>query len=130
MAFSPDYLETLKQRKSQSRVYKPFQLHGLELATILKDPKHKALYIRLAKDYDVQRLRELAKDVAERKNINQPGAYFMAILMQDKKQYGWKKPERKKAGSVTKQSKTDGRTNTPTRRKGGRSNTSRQGKIV
>ncbi len=131
MAFSPDYLETLKTRKAQSRVYKPFQLHGLELSTILKDAKHKALYIKLAKEYDVQRLRELAKDIAERKGIKHPGAYFMAVLMQDRKKYGWKKPE-KKVNRAKKPAKlkADGPTNTPTRKQGRRKSTSRKNEVV
>ena len=75
-----DYIELLKQRAKESRVYAEHQMTGLMLAEILHDEKHKSLYMRLAKKHDKDMLLKLAKDVADRKNIANPGAYFMKLL--------------------------------------------------
>lgn len=74
-----DYLEALKTRAKQSKVYRPYQLHGLEIAEILGDEKHTSLYIKLAKEYDAQTLRALARSVAEKRDVKNKGAYFMAV---------------------------------------------------
>lgn len=76
---SQNYLDLLNDRAKKSRVYKPYQMAGLALAEILEDPKHKSLYIKLAKLYDNEELLRLAKDISERKNIKNKGAYFMKI---------------------------------------------------
>lgn len=78
-----DYLDELKKRKSQSRVYKEYQLVGLSIAEILEDEKHKALYIKLAKEHNPDKLYRLAKSVADRKNVGNKGAYFMSLLYKD-----------------------------------------------
>ena len=44
------YLETLKERKASNKIYRKYQLIGLEIATLLQDAKHKGLYIKLAKE--------------------------------------------------------------------------------
>jgi hypothetical protein len=75
-----EYLETLKQRAKKSRVYSFHQLVGLDLAKILEDDEHKSLYIKLAKTRSPARLLKLAKEVAERKNVKNKGAYFMRLL--------------------------------------------------
>ena len=74
------YKELLKKRAKESRVYSSHQLVGLMLAEILKDEKHKSLYIKLAKEYDADKLIKLAKDIAEKKTVKKKGAYFMRIL--------------------------------------------------
>jgi cytochrome oxidase assembly protein ShyY1 len=74
------YLEKLRQRAKKSRVSRKFQLEGLEIAGILKDEKHKSLYIKLAKEMNPEKLRRLAKEIAENKNVKNKGAYFMALL--------------------------------------------------
>lgn len=82
-AFKEDgqnYFEELKKRSQKSKVYTSYQLTGLEIANILEDWKHKSLYIKLAKKHGDQKLRELAKRVAEKKNIQNKGAYFMRVL--------------------------------------------------
>ncbi len=79
------YIDVLKERKKTSRVYKIHQLTGLALAEILDDEKHKSLYMKLAKAHDSQKLIELAKDVASRKNIRNKGAYFMKLLTKNKR---------------------------------------------
>ena len=75
-----EYFQKLKDRSKKSRVYNPHQLTGLELAAILEDPEHKSLYMKLSKVYDPSDLLRLAKNLAERKNIENKGAYFMKLL--------------------------------------------------
>lgn len=80
---SRDYLKVLNKRSKESKVYKSFQMTGLTLAELLDDNEHKSLYIRLSKIYDNHRLLQLAKSLAERKNIDNKGAYFMRMLKID-----------------------------------------------
>ena len=74
------YMEELKRRGVESHVYKKYQLTGLQIADILEDRKHKALYIKLAKERDPEQLLVAAKGVAENKNVRNKGAYFMVVL--------------------------------------------------
>jgi len=80
MAIDKDYLKTIKERTKKSHVYKKYQFTGLLIAELLNDEKHKALYIKLAKQYDESLLLSLAKDTAERSNVANKGAYFMKVL--------------------------------------------------
>ena len=80
MAISKDYIKELKRRAVESRVYKKYQLIGLEIAQTLGDEKHKSLYIKLVKDGDAEKLLRLAKDISERKGNKNMGAYFMSML--------------------------------------------------
>ncbi len=75
-----DYLEELKRRKKESRIYSEHQLIGLEIAEILDDKKHKSLYMKLAKDGDPYNLLKVAKSVAERRGVINKGAYFMQLI--------------------------------------------------
>lgn len=75
-----EYLDILKERRRTSRVYKDYQATGLALAEILQDRGHKSLYIKLAKQHNAQMLVALAKDIADRRNIENKGAYFMTML--------------------------------------------------
>jgi hypothetical protein len=68
-----EYFKLLKERSKTSRVYKSHQMTGLTLAEILEDQEHKSLYMN-------HELIRLAKNLAERKNIENKGAYFMKIL--------------------------------------------------
>jgi len=79
------YFKELRRRSKESRVYKPFQLTGLEIAELLDDEKHKSLYIKLAKEKNANRLLKLAKTIKENKNISNKGAYFMSCLKKTKK---------------------------------------------
>lgn len=79
-----NYLETLKNRGKKSRVYRNYQLIGLEIALLLDDEKHKSLYIKLAKEGDPQELIRLAKEVAARKRAKNKGGYFMKLLKSPK----------------------------------------------
>lgn len=74
------YLKELKRRARESHVYRKYQLVGLEISQILKDERHKSLYMKLAKERNGDRLLRLAKDIADRKNIKNKGAYFMTLL--------------------------------------------------
>lgn len=74
------YFETLRDRAKKSRVYKPYQMTGLMLAEILDDAEHKSLYMRLSRQYDSSDLLRLAKNLEERKNIQNKGAYFMRMI--------------------------------------------------
>ena len=78
-----DYLEELRKRKKESRVYSEHQLVGLLLAEILEDDEHKSLYIKLAKENNTDELLKLAKSVGERKNVENKGAYFMKLFYND-----------------------------------------------
>ena len=75
-----DYLERLKERGKTSRVYREYQLVGLMVAEVLGDEKHKSLYIKLARKHGSERMLQLAKSVAERKEVRNKGAYFMKLL--------------------------------------------------
>lgn len=74
------YIKALKQRGKESHVYRKYQLLGLEIARALKDERHKALYIKLAKERGGERMLCLAKEVAEKRNVKNRGAYFMTVL--------------------------------------------------
>ncbi len=63
-------------------MYRKFQMMGLEIARLLNDEKHKSLYIKLAKQNDSDILMSIAKDVSQRKNIENKGGYFMKILQE------------------------------------------------
>lgn len=88
MAQKNSYLKRLKERASQSRVYRKYQLDGLEIAQLLRDETHKSLYIKLAKERSAQKLRSLAKEISEMKHVKNKGAYFMSCLTSQKR---WKK---------------------------------------
>ncbi|MEK7187563.1 MAG: hypothetical protein AAB691_01790 [Patescibacteria group bacterium] len=79
-----DFLETLRERGKKSKVYRAYQLIGLEIAEILDDDRHKSLYIKLAKERHASDLLTLAKDVRERRNVKNKGAYFMKLLSEKK----------------------------------------------
>ena len=77
---SKSYFDELKKRSGESKVYSQHQLLGLEIAVILRDWKHKALYIKLAKEYNPAQLMSIAKGIAEKRNVQNAGAYFMKVL--------------------------------------------------
>jgi hypothetical protein len=80
---SEDYLKKLRQRAKESHVYRKYQMLGLEIAQALGDEKHKALYIKLAKERNGEALLRLAKDIADRKNVRNRGAYFMRMMAEN-----------------------------------------------
>ena len=76
------YLEELGKRGKKSHAYTPHQLAGLEIADMLGDLAHKSLYIKLAKIHGKDRLFRIAKTILEKKDVRNPGAYFMTVLKQ------------------------------------------------
>ncbi len=85
MPLNEDYLKALRERGKKSKVYVQFQDVGLTVAGLLNDEKHKALYIKLAKENEADELLRLAKQIAEKKNIKNKGAYFMKVWHAEKK---------------------------------------------
>lgn len=83
MDLSREYLETLKKRSKESRVYRRYQLIGLDIAVLLGDKAHKSLYIKLVKEKDPERLLAIAKDVSQRKDVRNKGAYFMSLVSKE-----------------------------------------------
>ncbi|MEK7546774.1 MAG: hypothetical protein AAB536_01185 [Patescibacteria group bacterium] len=79
MALTEDYIKELRKRASQSKVYRKYQLVGLEISQLLEDEEHKSLYIKLAKQNDADRLLAIAKDISQKKNVKNKGAYFMKV---------------------------------------------------
>lgn len=75
-----DYLAILAKRAQQKRIHHQFQLIGLEIAALLRDMEHKSLYIKYAKEYGASRMLALAKDVAERRDVENRAAYFMVVV--------------------------------------------------
>lgn len=74
-----EYLDEIRKRAGKSRVYSQHQMIGLTLAQLLEDEKHKAFYMKLAKEYNAQTLLGIARDVSER-DLKNKGSYFMTIL--------------------------------------------------
>jgi hypothetical protein len=103
------YLAELTRRKKESRVYQKHQHTGLLLADILEDRPHKALYIRLAKNNEENLLMRLAKQVAENKNVQNRGAYFMKVLQAEnqgkEKKVAPRKPKKVKKKTAKKEQK-------------------------
>lgn len=102
MSLTSDYLETLKERQKKSKIYKDYQLIGLEIAQLLGDPGHKALYIKLAKENNKNTIFDLAKDIAQKTGIRNKGAYFMKII------YKGRKKKRKTAKNKKNKIKNNG----------------------
>ena len=88
------YIAELERRAKESHVYRNYQLIGLEIADILDDRPHKALYIKLAKEGNPRHLLAAAKGVAERKEVKRRGAYFMRVISEQMKA---RKPKAKRA---------------------------------
>lgn len=80
MDIGEGYLDKIKERRKDSRVSQPYQLIGLEIADILDDREHKALYIKLAKEKNGIELLRLAKEIEETRGVKNKGAYFMRLL--------------------------------------------------
>lgn len=102
MKLDPAYLEEIRRRRKESKVYKEFQLTGLMIAEILGDRGHKSLFIKLAKTGDAQKLLALAKDVSTREGVKNKGAYFMRAWASEsaKGKIASPKPKRKKKQDV------------------------------
>lgn len=84
MALDNDYLKNLRERSKKSHVYQKHQMVGLLLSETLGDEGHKALYIKLAKEHDQEKLMKIAGSIKENMNIKNKGAYFMSVLFSKK----------------------------------------------
>jgi hypothetical protein len=73
-------MQTLRERSKKSHVYQKHQMVGLMLSEMLDDEAHKALYIKLAKQYDHEDLVSVARSVADKINVKNKGAYFMRVF--------------------------------------------------
>jgi len=82
---SQEYFTLLSKRAEKTRAFSAFQDTGTLVSEILGDPKHIALYIKIAKKVDSRTLVGTAKGIVERGHIQCPGAYFMRIA----KEKGW-----------------------------------------
>jgi len=103
MPLDANYLELLKERNKESHIYREYQLTGLEVAGMLGDKTHKALYMKLAKQYGAGALLSVAKRISEQKEIKNKGAYFMKVFFSE---FG--KPNNKKeTHNEPKRSKTN-----------------------
>ena len=78
--FGGKYIKEIKKRAVESKIYRKYQLLGLQIAKILGDESHKSLYIKLAKQGDGDRLLGQAKEIAEKRNVKNKGAYFMSVV--------------------------------------------------
>jgi hypothetical protein len=118
---SGKYLAELKKRAKDSHVHREFQLIGLEIADILRDRAHKALYIKLAKQHPRPHdLLAIAKEVAEKKDVKRKGAYFM-VVVSDKKE---EKPRAKSEIFRYSPSAAPSKKKKPVRKKNDRTNAS------
>ena len=86
MAITNDYLKKLRERAKKSRVRTKHQFVGLKMGRDLDDNKHKALYMKLAKEGNQAKLQWLVADIASRRGIKKKGAYFMKVLFSTEKQ--------------------------------------------
>lgn len=100
MDFTDKYLKTLKERQKKSRINREHQLIGLEIAEMLNDGEHKALYMKLAKENNGKEMFDLAKDVSSKKNIKNQGAYFMKMLFHRHKKS--KTAKKNRSGEIKK----------------------------
>ncbi|MFA5870441.1 MAG: hypothetical protein WC842_00935 [Candidatus Paceibacterota bacterium] len=103
MPLDPNYLELLKKRGEESHVYRNYQLTGLEVAEMLHDQAHKALYMKLAKQHGATALLSVAKRISEQKEIKNKGAYFMRVFFSE---FG-KLNNQKETRNESKRSKTN-----------------------
>lgn len=77
-------------------ISREFQKYGYELAKELRDLKHKALYIKLAKELPRALLEEARNFVKDASSVKSPAKLFMWKLTELKKEWKEKKRKRKK----------------------------------
>lgn len=81
-----DVLKGFEVNEEDKYISKEFQQYGYELAEELGDLKHKALYIKMAKEEN-RGLLETAKNfVKDANNVKSPGRLFMWKLSELKKE--------------------------------------------
>lgn len=80
-----DILKEYQQSDEDKYISREFQKYGYELAKELGDLKHKALYIKLAKETPRGLLEATKSYVKDAENVKNKGALFMWRLQQLKK---------------------------------------------
>jgi hypothetical protein len=73
------YLDKIRERAKKSRIHSRHQMIGLMVADTLEDQGHKALYIKMARDENGEKMLYMAKSIAENPKIENKGAYFMKL---------------------------------------------------
>jgi len=81
------YLDKLRERAKKSHVHSRHQMIGLMIADTLSDQKHKALYIKMARDESGEKMLYLAKSIAENSKVENKGAYFMRMWQLENKSH-------------------------------------------
>lgn len=81
-----DLLDKYKNIEEDKYVSREFQQYGLELAEELGDMKHKALYIKLAKENPRGRMEAARNFVKDARNARSKGRLFMWKLKQLKEE--------------------------------------------
>lgn len=76
-------------------ISREFQKYGYELAGELNDLEHKALYIKLAKEFPRPLLEKARNFVKDAKNVKNPARLFMWKLTELRKEREKKKGKRK-----------------------------------
>ena len=80
-----EILSKYKNKKDEKYISREFQQYGYELAVELGDMKHKALYIKLAKETPRGFLETARSFVKDAENAKSKGRLFMWKLQQLKK---------------------------------------------
>jgi hypothetical protein len=73
------YLDRIRERAKKSRIHSRHQMIGLMVADTLEDQAHKALYIKMARDENGEKMLYMAKSIAENSKVKNKGAYFMKV---------------------------------------------------
>lgn len=77
-----DVLGKYKVEEEDKYISREFQQYGYDLAIELNDEKHKALYIKLAKENSRGHLEAARNFVKDAPNVKSPGRLFMWKLKQ------------------------------------------------
>ncbi|MCK9187240.1 MAG: hypothetical protein PHH27_02860 [Candidatus Colwellbacteria bacterium] len=80
------YLDKIRERSKKSRIHSKHQMIGLMVAETLDDPKHKALYIKMARDNNGEKMLYIAKSIADNPKVKNKGAYFMRLWQLENKE--------------------------------------------
>ena len=79
------YLDRIRERAKESHIHSRHQMIGLMVADALEDSAHKALYIKMARDENGEKMLYMAKSIAENSKVENKGAYFMKVWRMENK---------------------------------------------
>lgn len=102
---SSNFLERITE--SSKHISREFQDYGIRLSHKLNDKKHKALYIRLAKEVPRQYIESAATFAIDYPKVDNKGRIFMWKLSQICKEAEFKMSFRKKKKKVKEKKKTN-----------------------